>query len=91
MIENLPNYVNVVFGLTTLLTFVLFLNAILKSSQKHNLKWIVLGFIVWLGFQTWASISLFYLETSMNTPPMFPLLGFIPTFILMFVLFNRKT
>lgn len=81
MIEHIPNFVNIIFGLTTLLTFVLFYRAILNSKQKHNARRIALGFLVWLCLQTWLSFSLIYLETAGNAPPLFPLLGFIPTFI----------
>jgi len=90
MIENLPNYIAVVFGMTALATFVLFHLAIKKSTVGHYSNLIGLGMIVWLIIQTALSINLYYLNTIGDVPPKFPILSFMPTFVLMIVLFNTK-
>jgi hypothetical protein len=90
MIENLPNYIAIVFGITTLATFLLFHIAIKKSSATDQANWIGLGIVVWLVIQMALSINLYYLDTVGDIPPKFPLLSFIPTFALMIVLFNTE-
>ena len=88
MIENLPNYIAIVFGITTLATLLLFHMAIRKSTVGHIANWIGLGMIIWLIIQTALSINLYYLNTIGDIPPKFPLLSFMPTFVLMIALFN---
>jgi len=90
MIENLPNYISIVFVLTTLATFVLFYRLVKGSSLGQKVTIISLGMIIWLTVQMLLSINLYYLDTVGDIPPKFPFLGFIPPFVLMFILFNTK-
>ena len=90
MIENLPNYIAIVFGLTPLATFILFYWAIKKSAFSHKANVIGIGMAIWLAFQMILSINLFYVDTVGDVPPKFPLIGFLPTFVLMIILFNTK-
>ena len=90
MIESLPNYIAIVFGLTTLATLLLFYMAIKKSTVGHKASWIGLGMVAWLILQMALSINLYYLNTIGDVPPKFPLLSFMPTFVLIIVLFNTK-
>lgn len=88
MIENLPIYIPIVFGLTTLATLVLFYITIKKSVLGHKANIIGLGMVVWLIIQMVLSLNLFYIETVGDIPPKFPIVGFLPTFILIIILFN---
>lgn len=90
MIENLPNYITIVFGLTTMATFYLFHTAIKQSSLGNKANFIALGMIAWLIFQMVLSLNLYYLNTAGAIPPRFPLFSFLPTFALIIVLFNTK-
>ena len=88
MIENLPIYIPIVFGLTTLATLVLFYIAIKKSVLGHKANIIGFGMVVWLIIQMVLSLNLFYIKTVGDIPPKFAIVGFLPTFILIIILFN---
>lgn len=88
MIESLPNYIPIVFGLTTLATLILFYIAIKKSVLGNKANSIGFGMILWLIFQMVLSLNLFYIETVGDIPPKFAIVGFLPAFILMIILFN---
>ena len=90
MIENLPNYISIVFGLTTLVTFLLFFHVLKKSNAGSKAPLIGIVMIIWLAFQMGMSSSLYYLNTAGDMPPKFTVLGFIPAFIGMILLFNTK-
>lgn len=90
MIEGLPIYISIVFGLTTMVTFVLFYRAIKKSILSKKANIIGIGMILWLVFQMVLSFNLFYIDTIGDVPPALPFLGFLPTFVLMVILFNTK-
>ena len=65
--ENLPNYIKVVFALTTFLTIFLFYHATKKST-------LTLGILFgWLAFQSLVALPGFYTETD-TIPPRFLLL-----------------
>lgn len=88
MIDQLSNYVTIVFILTTLLTFVLFMYAVTSSKLKQHRIWIGFGLTAWLVFHMLLSYNLFYVESIGDTPPKFPIIGLVPTFIVMIYLFN---
>lgn len=90
MMHNLPNYIVITFILTTLLTFILFYLILKKSSLKNKTTSITIGLLFWLTIQAFLSYSLFYVDTVGDMPPKFALLGFMPAFIFMAVLFNTK-
>jgi hypothetical protein len=77
--NNLPNYIAVVFGLTTLLTVALFY----KAANKSKTTLIIL--LAWLLLQGLTGLSGFYTVTD-NIPPRFVLLVLPPviTIILLF-------
>ncbi len=91
MLEQLPTYIAVVFGLTTLATFLFFYWAIRKSEFAHKANIIGFGMIVWLVLQMILTLKLVYVNTVSDLPPLFPILGFLPAFLLMIVLFNTKS
>ena len=78
MINQLPLYVNVVFGLTTLLTLWLLYIA---AHESKTILGISLG---WLALQAVLGLSGFYLQTQ-SLPPRFPALV-IPPLLLMITL-----
>lgn len=90
MIENLPNYISIVFGITTIVTFILFFNTIRKSNIHDKSSLIGIIMVIWLIFQMAMSSNLYYLNTIKDIPPKFTLLGFLPPFIVMIFLFNTK-
>ncbi|MDZ4758615.1 MAG: hypothetical protein SGJ10_10845 [Bacteroidota bacterium] len=80
MLNNLPIFISLIFGLTTLLTVWFFY----KAAQKSNITLIILT--IWLGIQTVVGLSGFYTVTD-TLPPRFmllvlpPLLGIIILFL----------
>lgn len=79
MIENLPSYIPVVFGLTTLVTVLL----ICRASRNYRLTLAVL--LGWLGLQAVLGLQGFYTVTD-SVPPRF--LGMVlPPVLLMIGLF----
>ena len=69
--ENLPAYIGLVFGLTTLLTVWLFY----RATNKSKITLIIL--LLWLAIQALIGISGFYTVTN-TTPPRLLLLGMPP-------------
>jgi len=73
--ENLPISVSIVFGLTTLLTVLLF-----SKASKNPIKiWLIL--LAWLGLQTFIGLSGFYTVTD-TMPPRFILLTLPPALLI---------
>ncbi len=89
MLENLPTYIPLVFGLTTLLTLGLFHWVMLHSSYRSKAVWITGGLGAWLVLQMLISSSLFYTKNMDAMPPRFVLVV-VPTFLTIFVLFLTK-
>ena len=74
MINNLPAYISVVFGLTTLLTFILFYSVVKHSAtdairSKANLILIIL--LTWIILQSLLGLNNFYSTDTKNFPPRF--------------------
>ncbi|MDP3558067.1 MAG: hypothetical protein Q8T03_11900 [Bacteroidota bacterium] len=77
--ENLPIYISIVFGLTTILTVGLFYKA------TNNSKTTMIILLTWLALQTLIGLSGFYTVTD-STPPRFLLLV-LPPFLFIIGLF----
>jgi len=77
--ENIPFYVFLVFGLTTIGGAFLFYKA-----TNHSKTFLIIA-LCWVAFQSVLSLSGFYLVTD-TFPPRFPLLV-MPTVIFMLILF----
>ena len=90
MIEKLPLYISIVFGLTTLATLILFYYA-LKRSQigitKANM--ILASLTVWLIKQAILTLNNFYNSDTRSLPPKFLLLV-IPPLLAIFWLFSTE-
>lgn len=78
--ENLPYYISLVFGFTTLLTVFLFYKA---AGNSKKLLLIITG---WMLLQTVISITGFYADTS-SLPPRFLLLV-MPPMVFIVILFS---
>ncbi len=77
--ENLPAFISILFGLTTMLTAGLFYKA------AANSKPVLLIFIIWLALQAFIALSGFYIITD-TIPPRFLLLV-LPPFLVITGLF----
>lgn len=87
---SLPSYLPIVFGLAVLYTLFQFYNIIKKSnkfSSKANL--IVGGLVIWVAFQGLLSLTHFYTNNTMTTPPRL-LLSFFPTLLLLLWAFTSQ-
>jgi hypothetical protein len=80
--ENLPLYIPLVFGLTTLLAVAVFYKATQYSSS------FLLLLLVWTGLQAILGLTGFYRVFS-SFPPRFPLL-LVPPIVLIVVLFTTQ-
>ena len=81
--ENLPTYISIVFGLTTLLTVWLFY----KASNGSKMTLIIL--LLWLTLQAFIGLSGFYTVTN-AVPPRFMLLGFPPLLFIIGLFLTSK-
>lgn len=83
MLAQLPLYVSLIFGLTTLLTVWFFYRA------AHESKVSLLVLLLWLTIQTALGLSGFYLKTD-TTPPRFPALVAPPLLLLIGLLLTQS-
>lgn len=94
MLENLPLYVTVIFGLTTLVSLFLFYYAIKNSTHLPSRKKansIFLGMLAWLMVQAVLSFMAIYYNDTHTLPPKLFLFGILPTFIAIILLFITRT
>ena len=80
--ENIPNYISIVFALTTFLTVFLFYKA------ANNSKTVIVVLLTWLVVQGAVSLSGFYTVTN-SFPPRFVLLP-MPTMLFIIGLFITR-
>lgn len=85
MLTNLPIFIPVFFGLTTVLTIFLFLKSVETPPQYKTVLGVLIG---WSVLQMVVSLTGFYQKTD-TLPPRF-LLAVVPTLLLMIVLFSSK-
>lgn len=93
MIQELPFYIGFVFGLTTLLTFLLFYWMLKKSESKivqDNLRTIYFGLVIWIAIQGNLSFFHVYTNTLEQFPPRIMLLGVLPMLLVIIFLFITK-
>jgi hypothetical protein len=90
MIHSIPFSVSLLFACTTLLSIFLFLVAIRKSSSETTRKKTVsifIGIVFWLALQSFFSITNYYSSDTTSLPPKIAVLGIIPLFIVILLLF----
>ncbi len=85
---NLPAYISIAFGLTTLTTLILFWLATKKATASHRL--ILLGLLAWLGIQATLAQSGIYTPDKNAFPPKLFLFGILPAILAIILLFNTK-
>lgn len=81
--ENLPSYIPIVFGVTTIFTVVFFYQA------THRSAIVLLVLLCWLALQSIIGISGFYAETD-TFPPRFLLLVLPPLLFIVGLFFTPK-
>lgn len=81
--ENLPTYISIVFGLTTLLTVGLFYRA------THNSKTTLIILFLWLSLQAFIGLSNFYKVTD-AIPPRFLILVLPPALFIIGLFITSK-
>lgn len=93
MIDNLPTYILLTFGLTTILTLLLFIWAIRNSNSeltRKKAKPIFIGFTIWLTIQSGLSIKNIYNSDTNIFPPKIILTGILPTIFIIILLFANS-
>lgn len=88
MHPQIPEYVSVIFILTTALTGGLIYQA-LRSANRPLANKILLGLLAWLGIQALVSLQLVYASQLHTLPPRIVVLGILPalaTTVALFVL-----
>lgn len=86
MLNDLPLYVPVIFGLTTLATLLFFHWILLNSAYKKQANFITGGLVIWIILQSIISRTLFYVTNLDRLPPRF-VLAILPTLVLILALF----
>ena len=93
MIENLPNFISIIFVITTISTLLFFYWTIKKSSSENirkNSKYILIGLTIWLIVQAVLTLKNVYnLETN-SIPPKILIFGIAPTILTIIILFATK-
>ncbi|RLJ75150.1 hypothetical protein [Pedobacter alluvionis] len=93
MLENLPLYIPFVFGLTTVLTLILFYWTI-RNSNSQSVKQlstkILIGLIFWLILQTFLTLQNLYSYNTDFFPPTILLFGILPAILTIVVLFSTQ-
>jgi hypothetical protein len=90
MIENLPAYISLIFGLTTVITLLLFYWAVKKSTSETTSKkanTILLGLTIWLTIQAVVTLKNVYNFDTAATPPKILLFGVLPAIFTIILLF----
>jgi hypothetical protein len=90
MINNLPSYISLIFELTTISTLWLFIWAIRNSKAEQTRKMatpIFIGLTFWLTLQAVLTYKNVYQNDINSFPPKIIVMGILPTFITIFLLF----
>ncbi len=90
MIENLPTYIAMTFGLTTVATLLLFIWTIRNSNSEQTRKKatpIFIGLTIWLTIQAVLTFKNIYNSDTNSFPPKIMLIGIVPTILTIISLF----
>lgn len=93
MIENLPAYISIIFGLATVATLLLFYLAVKKSTQGMKSKkatTILFGLIIWLTIQAVLTLKNVYNSDAASIPPKILLFGILPAVLIIIFLFATR-
>jgi hypothetical protein len=90
MIDNLPSYISLTFGLTTVATLLLFIWTIRNSNSELTRKkstFIFFGLTIWLVLQAVLTSKNIYNTDTNSFPPKIMLIGILPTILIIIMLF----
>ncbi len=91
MIENLPTYIPLIFGLTTFATLLLFYFAVNNSislKNTHKKAYIIFFVLIfWLIIQATLTLKNIYNSATVSIPPKILLLGILPAILTIIFLF----
>ncbi|MCF2444025.1 hypothetical protein L0657_08665 [Dyadobacter sp. CY345] len=93
MIENLPTYIPLIFGLTTFATLLLFIWTIRNSdmeSTRTKAKPIFISLLIWLALQAVLTLQNFYKSNPESFPPKIMLTGILPAMLVIILLFSTS-
>lgn len=92
MIENLPVYISLIFGLTTVVTLILFIRAMKNSNyeRKHISVKILAGLVLWLMLQAILTKNNVYSSDINSFPPKILLFGILPPILSIVIIFITK-
>lgn len=91
MIDNLPTYISLTFGLTTAATLFLFIWTIKNSTSEKTRKKtlpIFIGLTIWLLIQTVLTTKNVYNSDTNSFPPKIMLFGIFPAIYIIILLFT---
>lgn len=90
MISQLPSYVSIIFGLTSLLTLGFLFVSVRQSSSHRSLAIpFLIGALIWLTIQSILALNGFYSNKPDTIPPKF-LLAIGPPLLLILFLFSTQ-
>jgi hypothetical protein len=90
MIDNLPSYISLAFGLTTFATLLLFIWTIRNSNAEQTRRKatpIFIGFTFWLTIQAVMTYKNIYNADTNTFPPKMMILGVFPAMLIVLLLF----
>jgi len=93
MIENLPLFITLTFGLTAIGTLILFAGTIKNSvstSIRAGSNMIIIGLILWLIIQAILALKGIYKSDTNSLPPKIFLLGILPPILTIVYLFTTQ-
>ena len=93
MIQNLPFYISLTFGITTFATLFLFIRTLRHSDSEPTRKTampIFIGLTIWLIIQAVLTLNNFYNSNTSLFPPKIMLAGILPALLAVVLLFLTK-
>ncbi|RTZ02694.1 hypothetical protein EKL98_12570 [Flavobacterium bomense] len=90
MIDNLPTYISLIFGLTTVASLLLFIWTIRSSNSELTRKkatLIFIGLTIWLIIQAILTLENIYNTDTKSFPPKIMLIGILPIILTIILLF----
>lgn len=93
MIENLPLYISLTFGITTITTLLVFFWGIKNSNSettRNKAIPILIGLVIWLAIQSILTLKNIYKTDTNSFPPKIILLGILPAILIIISLFTTQ-
>lgn len=90
---NLPSYISLTFGLTSLTTLMFFIWAIRSSNSEQTRKkatYIFIGLTIWLAIQAVLTLGNIYNTNTNSLPPKIFILGILPAILTIILLFSTS-